>query len=90
VDGFDEVYICYVEDVELGFVCAWLAIDVPCAAIRGAPYWFWHDRWGGVMFRAKRDALMGIPRMWRKRRQVQSKRVVSWRAILRVLEKGFG
>jgi len=45
---------------------------------------------GGVMFRAKRDALMGIPRMWRKRRQVQSKRVVSWRAILRVLEKGFG
>jgi GT2 family glycosyltransferase len=45
---------------------------------------------GGVMFRAKRDALMGIPRMWRKRRQIQSKRVVSWRAILRVLEKGFG
>ncbi|MBW8305974.1 MAG: glycosyltransferase family 2 protein [Thiobacillus sp.] len=45
---------------------------------------------GRVMFRAKRDALMGIPRMWRKRRQVQSKRVVSWRAILRVLEKGFG
>lgn len=45
---------------------------------------------GGVMFRAKRDAVMGIPRMWRKRRQVQSKRVVSWRAILRVLEKGFG
>ena len=45
---------------------------------------------GGVMFRAKRDALMGIPRMWRKRRQIQCKRVVSWRAILRVLEKGFG
>lgn len=45
---------------------------------------------GGVMFRAKRDALMGIPGMWKKRRQVQSKRVVSWRAILRVLEKGFG
>lgn len=45
---------------------------------------------GGVMFRAKRDALMGIPLMWKKRRQVQSKRVASWRAILRVLEKGFG
>lgn len=45
---------------------------------------------GGVMFRAKRDALMGIPLMWKKRRQVQSKRIVSWRAILRVLEKGFG
>jgi hypothetical protein len=45
---------------------------------------------GGVMFRAKRDALMGIPLMWKKRRQVQSERVVSWRAILRILEKGFG
>jgi len=45
---------------------------------------------GGVMFRAKRDALMGIPMMWRKRRHIQSKRAVSWRAILRVLEKGFG
>lgn len=45
---------------------------------------------GGVMFRAKRDALMGIPLMWKKRRQIQDKRVVSWRAILRVLEKGFG
>lgn len=45
---------------------------------------------GGVMFRAKRDALMGIPRMWRKRGQVQSKRVVPWRAIFCVLEKGLG
>lgn len=45
---------------------------------------------GGVILRAKRDALIGIPRVWKKRRQVQSKRVVSWRAILRVLEKGFG
>jgi GT2 family glycosyltransferase len=44
---------------------------------------------GGVMFRAKRDAVLGLPKMWAKRRQVQSHRVVSWRAVLRVMEKGF-
>lgn len=45
---------------------------------------------GGVMLCAKRDALMGIAKMWRKRRQIQRKRVVSCRAILRALEKGLG
>ena len=40
------------------------------------------------MFRAKRDAVLGLPKMWNKRRQVQSNRVVSWRAVLRVMEKG--
>ena len=40
---------------------------------------------GGVVLRAKRDALMGLPGMWRKRRQVQSERKVSLRAILSVL-----
>jgi len=43
---------------------------------------------GGVMFRAKRDAVLGLPKMWAKRRQVQSNRVVAWRAVLRVMEKG--
>ena len=41
---------------------------------------------GGVMLRAKRDALAGIPKMWKKRRQIQSKRVISSRAILRVMK----
>lgn len=45
---------------------------------------------GRVIFRAKRDALMGLPLIWKKRRQIQSKRVVSWRAILRVLRTDFG
>jgi len=43
---------------------------------------------GAVMFRAKRDALLGLPKMWNKRRQVQSHRVISWRAVLRVMTKG--
>jgi GT2 family glycosyltransferase len=43
---------------------------------------------GAVIFRAKRDAVLGLPKMWNKRRQVQRNRVVSWRAILNVMEKG--
>jgi GT2 family glycosyltransferase len=43
---------------------------------------------GAVMFRAKRDAVLGLPKMWAKRRQVQSNRVVSWRAVMRVMAKG--
>ena len=43
---------------------------------------------GAVIFRAKRDAVLGLPKMWRKRGQIQRNRVVSWRAILHVMEKG--
>ena len=43
---------------------------------------------GGVMFRAKRDAVLGLRKMWAKRRQVQKSRRVSWRAILRVMAIG--
>ena len=44
---------------------------------------------GGVVLRAKRDALMGIPKMWAKRQQVQSKVAVPLLIILRVMKKGF-
>ena len=44
---------------------------------------------GRVILRAKRDALIGLPGMWKKRRLVQSKRKVSLRTILRVLDKRF-
>jgi len=43
---------------------------------------------GLVIFRAKRDAVLDLPKMWAKRRQVQRNRVVSWRAVLRVMAKG--
>jgi len=44
---------------------------------------------GGVILRAKRDALRGIPMMWRKRRQVQGKRVTASLDIFRVMNKRF-
>ncbi len=45
---------------------------------------------GKTIFRAKRDALRGLPKMWEKRRLIQRDRVVSTRHIWRVLDKGWG
>jgi hypothetical protein len=49
--------------------------------------WFALRGQGGVILRAKRDALLGLPKMWRKRRQVQKTRVASIGDIWRVLDK---
>ncbi len=42
---------------------------------------------GSVIFRAKRDALRGLPGMWRKRQEIQSRRIASVGEIWRVLDK---
>lgn len=42
---------------------------------------------GGVILRAKRDAIKGLPQMWAKRQQIQARRVVTVREIWRVLDK---
>ena len=43
---------------------------------------------GLVMFRAKRDALLGLPKMWAKRRTIQKNRRASVSSIWKVLDKG--
>lgn len=45
---------------------------------------------GKVIWRAKRDAIKGIPGMWRKRRRIQSSRSATITDIWRVLDKGLG
>ena len=40
-----------------------------------------------VILRAKRDALLGLPKMWRKRKTIQSTRIACAREIWRVLDK---
>lgn len=42
---------------------------------------------GRVVLKAKRDAVLGLPRMWRKRKEIQHNRRVSVTEILRVLDK---
>lgn len=46
----------------------------------------WHGK-GKVILRAKRDALLGLPEMWRKRRDIQGRRVASVGEIWRALDK---
>ncbi len=43
---------------------------------------------GGVIFRAKRDALKGLPKMWAKRRLIQKSRRTSLLSLWNVLDKG--
>jgi GT2 family glycosyltransferase len=42
---------------------------------------------GRVILRAKRDALRGLPKMWRKRQEIQKHRAVSVGAIWQLLDK---
>lgn len=42
---------------------------------------------GRVILSAKRDALLGLPKMWRKRQQIQKHRITSVGEIWRVLDK---
>lgn len=42
---------------------------------------------GRVILRAKRDALSGLPKMWRKRREIQKGRLASVGQIWRMLDK---
>jgi GT2 family glycosyltransferase len=44
---------------------------------------------GPTVFRAKRDALRGLPKIWAKRRKIQRERVVSSAEIWRILDKGW-
>jgi hypothetical protein len=40
-----------------------------------------------VILAAKRDALRGIPKMWRKRRAIQAERSATARAIWKIIDK---
>jgi hypothetical protein len=49
--------------------------------------WFSFRGQGRVILRTKRDAMLGLPKMWRKRQQIQKTRVASIGDIWRVLNK---
>lgn len=65
----------------------WLLLPLHVALNFVTILWFALRGQGAVILRAKRDAVFGIPKMWRKRRQIEKVRVVSVRNIWRVLEK---
>lgn len=138
LDGFDEDYFCYVEDVDLGFrlrlagsrclyvpksvahhvgsgttggqhsdfslyhghrnlvwtfvkdmpgLLFWLLLPLHLGMNLACLVWFALRGKGGVVLRAKRDALLGLPKMWCKRQRIQKTRVASIGQVWRQLNK---
>jgi GT2 family glycosyltransferase len=65
----------------------WLLLPLHVALNLVSISWFTIRGQGAVILRSKRDALLGLPKMWRKRQQIQKARVASVRDIWRVLDK---
>ncbi len=138
LDGFDEDFFCYMEDVDLGFrlrLAGYRCLYVPRSVVHhvgsgtsggqdsafsmyhghrnlvwvyvkdmpGLLFWiflplhlllnlasiFWFALIRGrrrVILRAKYDALRGLPKMWRKRRNIQKLRIVSIQDIWQQLD----
>lgn len=68
-------------------VLFWLLLPLHVALNLASVIYFALRGRGRVILRAKRDALLGLPKMWRKRRYIQANRVASARAIWQRLDK---
>lgn len=68
-------------------VLFWVLLPLHLALNLVSILWFALRGQGAVILRAKRDALLGLPKMWRKRQLIQKDRVASVRDIWRVLDK---
>ncbi len=65
----------------------WLLLPLHMALNVLTIVWFTLRGQGTVIWRAKRDALLGLPKMWHKRQQIQKNRVASIASIWRMLDK---
>lgn len=65
----------------------WLLLPLHVALNMVSIIWFALRGHGRVILRAKRDALLGLPLMWRKRQRIQQARVASVSTIWRQLHK---
>ena len=68
-------------------VLFWLLLPLHGVLNLASIFWFALRGQGAVILRAKRDAIKGLPRMWRKRRDIQAKRKAPVAEIWRVLDK---
>lgn len=65
----------------------WLLLPLHVALNLVSIVWFALRGQSRVILRAKWDAVLGLPKMWRKRQQIQAARVASVGDIWRVLDK---
>jgi GT2 family glycosyltransferase len=68
-------------------VLFWCLLPCHIALNLATIIWFTALGRGGVIFRAKRDALKMLPQMWQKRKRIQEQRVVAARAVWKTLDK---
>lgn len=65
----------------------WLLLPLHVSLNAASIIWFTLRGQGQVIWRAKRDALLGLPKMWCKRQTVQNRKVASVSEIWRALDK---
>ncbi len=65
----------------------WVFLPLHLALNLVSIVWFVLRGHGDFILKAKRDALLGLPKTWKKRREIQSRRVVGVGEIFRVLSK---
>jgi GT2 family glycosyltransferase len=65
----------------------WLLLPLHLALNMVSIVWFAFRGQRSVMWRAKRDAVAGLPKMWRKREEIQKRRVASIGTLWRVMDK---
>ena len=68
-------------------VLFWLLLPLHVSLNLASIIWFALRGRAGVILRAKRDALLGLPKMWRKRQHIQKTRVASIGEVWRQLNK---
>lgn len=68
-------------------ILCWLCLPLHLALNLFSIFYFSFRGQARVILRAKWDALKGLPKMWRKRREIQSRRIVSAYDIWRLLDK---
>ena len=83
--GHRNLVWCFVKNMP-GFLF-WLLLPAHVLLNVVTVIWFVMRGHSKVIFRAKRDALLGLPKMWQKRKQIQANRVASIADIWRVLNK---
>jgi GT2 family glycosyltransferase len=68
-------------------VLFWLLVPLHVSVSLVSLIWFAFHGHGAVVLQAKRDALLGLPKMWRKRQHIQKTRVASIGEIWQQLNK---
>ena len=83
--GHRNLVWCYIKNMPGLLFWAFLPLHILLNLV--SLVWFSLRGQAGVIFRAKRDALKGVPGMWQKRALIQSSRVITVGKLLKIMDK---